>query len=135
MAILVGRRLVAETATVPGVDTGQAFFGEVLFTAVFVILILSVTKGGFAKQAFMAISLGYAAIHFIGVPLTGASVNPARSLAPALLGEGGDNGDLWIYLTAPFLGALVGWIVYKVIVTGDTDFRDDMKRVGESVTS
>ncbi|MDH3730423.1 MAG: aquaporin [Acidimicrobiia bacterium] len=135
VAILVGRRLVAETATVPGVDTGQAFFGEVLFTAVFVILILSVTKGGFAKQAFMAISLGYAAIHFIGVPLTGASVNPARSLAPALLGEGGDNGDLWIYLTAPFLGALVGWIVYKVIVTGDTDFRDDMKRVGESVTS
>ncbi|MEE8332117.1 MAG: aquaporin [Acidimicrobiia bacterium] len=135
IAILVGRTSVALTATVPGVGTGQAFFGEVLFTAVFVILILAVTKGGFAKQAFMAISLGLAAIHFIGVPLTGASVNPARSLAPALLGDGGDNGDLWIYLVAPLVGAIVGWVVYKVIVTGDTKFGDDMKRVGDSITS
>lgn len=137
IAILVSRAAVATTATVPGpvTGTGQAFFGEVLFTAVFVMLILSVTKGGMVKQAFMAISLGLAAIHFVGVPLTGASVNPARSLAPALLGDGGDNGDLWIYLVAPLVGAIVGWVVYKIIVTGDTDFGDDMKRVGDSVTS
>lgn len=137
VAILVSRVAVAATATVPGpsTGTGQAFFGEVLFTALFVILILAVTKGGYVKQAFMAISLGLAAIHFIGVPLTGASVNPARSLAPVLIGEGAEGGDLWIYFAGPLLGAIVGWLVYKVIVTGDTDFGDDMKRVGGSMTT
>ena len=137
VSILVSRKAVALTQTVPGGDTGvgQAFFGEVLFTAVFVMLILAVTKGEHVKQAFMAISLGYAAVHFIGVPLTGASVNPARSLAPAIIGEGGETGDLWIYLVAPLVGAIVGWVLYKVIVTGDTDFGDDAKRVQDSVTS
>ncbi len=137
VAAIVSRAHVSLTMTVPGelTGTGQAFLGEVVFTAVFVLLILSVTKGGLAKQAFMAISLGLTAIHFMGVPLTGASVNPARSLAPALLGDGGDKGELWVYLTAPFVGAIVGWVIYKVIVTGDTKFGDDMKRVGDSITS
>jgi aquaporin Z len=135
VAILTSRASVSFTTTVPGPSTGsgQAFFGELIFTTVFVFLILSVTKGGYAKQAFMAMSLGYAGIHFIGVPLTGASVNPARSIGPALIGKGVDNGELWIYLVAPLVGAIVGWVLYKVIVQGDTDFSDDMKRVGDSV--
>jgi aquaporin Z len=137
VAALVSRADVALTATVPGPVTGngQAFLGEVVFTAIFVMLILAVTKGGFAKQAFMAISLGLAAIHFIGVPLTGASVNPARSLAPVIVGDGAEGGDLWIYFAGPLAGAVLGWILYKVIVTGDTEFGDDMKRVGESLTT
>jgi aquaporin Z len=136
VAILTSRASVSLTATVPGPNTGtgQAFFGELLFTTVFVFLILAVTKGGYAKQAYMAMSLGYAGIHFIGVPLTGASVNPARSIGPALIGEGVENADLWIYLVAPLVGAIVGWVLYKVIVTGDTDFGDDIKRVGNAVT-
>ncbi|MDH3426044.1 MAG: aquaporin family protein, partial [Acidimicrobiia bacterium] len=91
VAILVSREAVARTMTVPGdvadLGNGQAFFGEVLFTTVFVFLILSVTKSGMAKQAFLAISMGYAAVHFIGFPLTGASVNPARSFAPFVMGD------------------------------------------------
>ncbi len=93
------------------------------------------TTGGHTAQAFVAISLGLAAVHFIGVPLTGASVNPARSFAPFVIGDfpGGYPSEIWIYLTAPLVGAIVGWILFKIIVTGDTRFGDDLKGIRDAV--
>lgn len=138
-----GRVGVAATSTNPGagVGNGQAFFGEVLFTTLFVFLILAVTKSGMVKQSFMAISMGLAAVHFIGVPLTGASVNPARSFAPFVIGDYAglglerDGGQLLLlYIAGPLIGAIVGWVLYKIIVKGDLDFRDDFKEVKGAVT-
>ncbi|MDX1450551.1 MAG: aquaporin, partial [Acidimicrobiia bacterium] len=61
---------------------------------------------------------------------TGASVNPARSFAPALVG--GEYTDFWIYMAGPAVGGIVAWVLYKVIVTGDTDLRDDIEDVRDS---
>jgi glycerol uptake facilitator-like aquaporin len=61
------------------------------------------------------------------VAFTGASVNPARSFAPALVS--GEWGDIWIYLAGPAVGAVIAWVLYKVMVTGDTDLRDDIPRM------
>ena len=52
-------------------------------------------------------------------PLTGASMNPARSLAPAVVGGTWDTTPLWLYLTAPLLGALLGALLYEAIRRGD----------------
>ncbi len=137
--ILTSRDAVGATYTqpFPGVDSGsfEIFFGETVLTAVFVLLILSVTMGGSKSQAIIAISLGLTANHFFDVPLTGSSVYPARSIAPLVVGDNVSGAsDIWIYLVAPLLGAVLGWIAYKVVVQGDTNFKDDMKDIKDAVS-
>ncbi len=89
-----------------------------------------------SNQGFVAIPLALVAIHYAGIPFSGASVNPARSIGPALV-SGSDRAisELWVYLLAPLVGALVGWIVWKVVVQDDTDFRDDVAAIKEAATS
>jgi aquaporin Z len=89
----------------------QAFALEVILAALLVLVMLTVTKRD-PGHAPIAIPLTLVAIHLAGIPISGASVNPARALAPALVGA--DLGQLWIYLTAPFLGGLIGWVFYRV---------------------
>jgi aquaporin Z len=111
---------VASTATLPAAGNGTAFLVEVALTAVFVMVILKVTASeGFGSSAFVAIALTLAAIHLAAVPLTGASVNPARTLGPAIVGSTGDG--LWIYLTAPFLGGALGWALHRLVTTGKVE--------------
>jgi len=69
------------------------------------------------------IPLTLAAIHFAGIYFSSASVNPARSLAPAVVS--GTYDSLWIYLTAPFVGSLIGWGVYRLLLVDDTDDVED----------
>ncbi len=110
---------VAVTATLParGVGAGSAFLLEILLTAVFVAVILKVTTSDVSgATAFLAISLTLAAIHLAVVPITGASVNPARSLGSALVGA--EFTDFWVYVTAPFIGAGLGWVLHKAVTTG-----------------
>jgi aquaporin Z len=90
----------------------QAFLNEVVLTAVFLAVILTATRRTDANAPF-AIPLTLAVIHFAGIPISGASVNPARALGPALVG--GDLASIWIYLTAPFVGAVVGWGIFKLL--------------------
>jgi aquaporin Z len=119
----ISKNFVASTATVPGpgVSDMDAFLLEVLFTAFFVAVILKVTQSeAFGATALVAISLTLAGIHFAGVPLTGASVNPARSLGSAIVG--GNMTSFWVYMVAPLVGAFIGWTFFK-LVTYD---RDDM---------
>jgi aquaporin Z len=109
---------VASTATAPGATTSAsgAFFLEIILTAIFVGVILKVTTSGeYGRTAFLAISLTLVAIHLSSANLSGASVNPARSLASALVG--GTWNDFWIYVTAPFIGAAIGWLLFKAITT------------------
>lgn len=113
------RDAVAGTVTAPGagVEVGQAFLLEVLLTAVFVAVILKVTTSGtVGSSAFMAIPLTLVTIHLAAVPLSGASVNPARTLGSAI--AGGSYTDIWVYLTAPLLGAALGWGLHRLVASG-----------------
>jgi aquaporin Z len=104
---------VAGTKNMPGsVGDGGAFIVEVLLTAIFLAVILTVTKRE-GNQALFVIPLTLLAIHAVGIPFSGASVNPARALGPALVSM--DFAAIWIYLTAPFIGAAIGWGVYRVL--------------------
>jgi len=112
--ILTDATTVAATRNGPGVGFTdiQAFIAEVVLTAVFLAVILTVTKRD-PGHAWLTIPLTLLVIHVAGIPISGASVNPARALGPALVS--GDLGAIWIYLTAPFVGALVGWGIYKLL--------------------
>ena len=90
----------------------RAFGLEVVLTAVFVAVILTVTRN-YARQAILIIPLTLVAIHFAAMHLSGASVNPVRSLAPAMVT--GTYGGLWVYLIAPMIGAVVGWGLYALL--------------------
>lgn len=104
---------VAGTKNMPGPagDT-TAFIAEVVLTAIFLAVILTVTKKA-ADHALFVIPLTLLAIHAIGIPFSGASVNPARALGPAIVSM--DFAAIWIYLTAPFVGAVIGWAVFRVL--------------------
>lgn len=109
---------VASTATLPDRATGagSAFLLEIFLAAVFVAVILKVTTSDqFGSTALIAIPLTLVAIHMAAWPITGASVNPARSLSSALVAS--EYSDFWVYVTAPFIGAVLGWVVYKVVST------------------
>jgi len=120
LALLVAssQDAVAATATLPaeGVGAGSAFLLEVALTAVFVGVILKVTtsdKGG--PTTFLAIALTLVAVHLAAAPLSGASVNPARTMGSAIVGN--EYTAVWVYLTAPFIGGALGWFLYQ-FVTG-----------------
>jgi aquaporin Z len=92
----------------------QALVLEGVLTAIFLLVILASTKHA-SSLAALAIPLTLVAIHLVAVPFTGSSVNPARSIGPALVG--GDLSSLWIYLVAPIIGAIVAALVYRAINT------------------
>jgi aquaporin Z len=90
------------------ISLGGAFVLEVLLTLVFVTVILLVT-GRSATPGFagLAIGLTLAAVHMVGIPLDGTSVNPARSLGPALFAGGAPLAHVWLFLLAPLVGAAI----------------------------
>ena len=113
------RDAVGRVATTPaeGLGDGSTFLLELVLTAFFVMVILKVTASTTMKSmAFGAISFALVGIHMAAVPLTGASVNPARSIGPAFVGD--VTGDLWVYIVAPLVGAIIGWILYQVSSSG-----------------
>ena len=116
--------VVAGTTT-QATDTWAAIVVEIVMTALFVAVILQVTRSDkYGRSALVAIPLALVAIHVATIPISGASVNPARSLGPALVGT--EFTDFWIYLIAPPIGAVLGWMAHRVVVMGDTNFRDDI---------
>lgn len=108
-------------ATVPSGSAGQAFLWECVLTAVLVSVILAVATDRRASDQPAALVIGgtitLAAI--VGGPVSGASMNPARTLAPAI--AGGPTTALWVYLTAPLLGAAIAVALYAVLRSPDTD--------------
>jgi aquaporin Z len=124
---------VAATTTHSG-DDWAGIVVEVVMTALFVAVILQSTKSERTRgTALIAIPLTLLAIHVAIIPISGSSVNPARSLGPALIGT--EFNDIWIYLIFPLVGAILGWVVHKIVVEGDTSLRDDldaMRRGGDT---
>jgi MIP family channel proteins len=102
-------------ATVPSVGAGRAFVYEVVLTAFLMFVIVAVATDTRAVGAAAAIAIGgtVGLDALFGGPVTGASMNPARSLGPALVS--GEFSDLWIYLLAPPLGAALGALAYQLV--------------------
>lgn len=97
-----------------GVDA--AFLTEAVFTAIFLFVILGTTsKVGNATMAGLAIGFTLLLIHLVAIPVTGTSVNPARSLGPALFAGGQALSQVWLFIVAPIVGAIVGAILWKVV--------------------
>ena len=132
MLIPFNHDLVKATATQPQAGNGNALFIEIALTAVFVLVILHSTKSDrYGGSALVAIPLTLLAIHFAAIPFSGSSVNPARSLGPALVGD--QWHAFWIYVVGPAAGAIIAWIIYTVVIKGDTDFRDDLQALRTEV--
>ena len=92
--------LVKATATYPTAGYGPALFLEITFSAIFVLVILQSTKSDrFGGSALISIPLTLIAIHFAIIPFSGSSVNPARSLGPALVGD--QWHGFWIFVVGP----------------------------------
>jgi aquaporin Z len=94
---------------------------EVVATFIFLVTILGVTQRGGANQfAGLAIGLTLAAIHIVGIQVTGVSVNPARSLGPAVWVLGDALMQLWLFIAAPMVGAgLAGWLFRVRLLSSD----------------
>src|SRR5215218_5961785 len=100
------------------ISLGGAFVLEVLLTFVFVAVILMVTgKAATPGFAGLAIGLTLTAVHLIGIPLTGTSVNPARSLGPALFAGGEPLAHVWLFIVAPLIGGAIAVAVARAIST------------------
>ena len=102
-------------ATVPTVGVGSALVYEVLLTAFLMFVIMAVATDTRAVGAAAAIAIGgtVGLDALFGGPVTGASMNPARSLGPAV--AAGEWTDVWVYLVGPALGAVVGAFAYQVV--------------------
>jgi len=96
---------------------GGALIVEVILTFIFVFVILGVTsdesKGGVAG---IVIGLTLTFVHIVGIPLTGTSVNPARSIGPAIFAGGAALADLWVFIVGPLVGAVLAAAVYSLVI-------------------
>lgn len=101
-----------------GYNMVSGFIAETIFTFIFLLVIFGSTStkninGGFAG---LAIGLSLVLIHIVGIPVTGVSVNPARSIGPALLVGGQAISQLWLFIVAPILGAILSAAVWRFIL-------------------
>ena len=111
-----------------GLTTGGVFaalLAEIVLTCIFVYAILNVTdeKAGTGKIAGFVIGLTLTLVHLLGINLTGTSVNPARSIATAFSaliynGSAEALAQVWMFIVAPLLGAVVAVVLYKVLNSG-----------------
>ena len=112
------------------ISEGGAFLIEVVLTAVFVMVVLFAThKAAIQGAAGVAIGFGLVVVHLIGIPLTGTSVNPAR-LGPALVLGGTALSQVWLFLVAPLVGALVAAIIHWLIADNSQDVTVDTPGAG-----
>jgi aquaporin Z len=106
-------------AASPGQYNLQAgFIAEMVFTFIFLFVIFGSTStknihGGFAG---ISIGLSLVLIHIVGIPVTGVSVNPARSIGPALLVGGTAISQLWLFIVAPIIGCVLSAVVWRYLL-------------------
>ncbi len=94
-----------------------AFIAEVVLTAIFLLVIFGATSEK-ANTKFAGIAIGFALtmIHLVGIQITGTSVNPARSIGPALFVGGTALSQLWLFIVAPIVGGLLGTFIWKFLI-------------------
>lgn len=103
-------------ASPAGFTMASGFIAEVVLTFIFLIVIFGSTSKN-APAGFAGIPIGFALaiIHMVGIPITGTSVNPARSLGPALVAGGTALSQLWVFVVAPIIGAVFAALVWKYL--------------------
>lgn len=120
-------------------NAGGTFLLEVILTFLLVLVVLLVTAQQAAPGfAGLAIGLSLTVIHLVGIPLDGTSVNPARSLGPALFNGGDSLTHLWVFILAPLVGAAAAALLAPVLTTkpmpgGDQEVVADRDPTGADV--
>src|SRR3989304_13469 len=97
-----------------GYSLAACFIAEVVLTALFLFVIFGSTHDK-APKGFAGISIGFTLvlIHLIGIPITGTSVNPARSLGPAVFVGGDVLAQLWLFIVAPIIGGIISALIWR----------------------
>lgn len=101
----------------PGVELMGGLVAEIVFTMIFVLVVLGTTdsKVGAGNFAGLAIGLSLVLVHLVCIRYTGTSVNPARSIGPAIFEGGATLEQLWIFIVGPFVGALLAAGIWKIL--------------------
>ena len=120
LALLVSGLAPEGTTTGANTCAGGVVNGliaEIVLTFIFVLVVLGTTdsKVGAGNFAGLAIGLSLILIHLVGIHYTGTSVNPARSIAPAVFQGGEALSQLWVFIVGPFIGAALSALVWKVL--------------------
>ena len=112
-----------DTASRLHVSGGGAFLTEVVLTFAFVLVVLVVTTKGWTSPpaAPLAIGLALTAVHLIGIPITGTSVNPARSLGPALILGGQAIRQVWLFIVAPLTGGILAALAARLVTSNGSE--------------
>jgi aquaporin Z len=98
------------------IGVGGALAVEVILTAIFVFIVLRVTsETANAATAAIAIGLTLTVVHLVGIPITGTSVNPARSLGPALIVGGTALSQVWLFIVAPVAGGVLAAGLHRLL--------------------
>ncbi|MBK1441791.1 MIP family channel protein [Parapedobacter sp. ISTM3] len=96
--------------------TAAAFLAEAVLTFLFLFVIFGTTsKWGNSTMAGLAIGFTLVLIHLVAIPITGTSVNPARSFGPAVFAGGAALSQLWLFVLAPITGAVVAAVVWRLL--------------------
>jgi aquaporin Z len=112
------------TASMVGLDAAGAIIAETVLTFLFVFTVLAVTRKAAAASAMMAgAAIGFAltVVHLVGIPLTGTSVNPARSIGPALIVGDLALSQLWVFIVAPMLGGALAAVSHNYLFPPNED--------------
>jgi aquaporin Z len=113
------------------IDMTGAFILETLLTFAFVLVILMVTdRAANATTAGLGIGVALVVVHLVGIPLTGTSVNPARSIGPALFEGGVALEQLWLFILAPLVGGLLAAVIYPITRAGEV--REEIGQADEA---
>ena len=110
---------------------------EILLTFIFVLVILGVTDSSYGHGSFGGIIIGFSLVmvHILGIGLTGTSVNPARSIGPALLAGGAALSNVWVFIIAPLAGGALAALVYKAIAAAKSDeATEEVEKTAEEKT-
>jgi aquaporin Z len=113
--MIMGATHLGQNVVADGYTMTQAFVAELVATVIFVRVVLGSTssQSGAGPLAGLAIGLTLVLIHIVFIPVTGTSVNPARSFGPALLVGGAAWSQLWLFWVAPLLGGFIGAMAQK----------------------
>ena len=105
-----------------GINVFGALLVECIATLIFVLVILGVTHNDkYSSKAGIVIGLTLALIHMILIPLTGTSVNPARSLAPAIIVGGVALQQVWVFIVAPLVGGALAGVIWKFLAKDEKE--------------
>jgi MIP family channel proteins len=112
----------------PGFGGFKAFSVEAILTLILTAAFLTMMRSG-AHTRYLGMGFSLFAVTLFGYGVTTAGMNPVRTLGPAIYS--GQWTGVWVYLVGPLVGAIAGWVLYRLIVRGDTKFTDDLGAIAE----